>query len=75
MRHLITGATGDVGSRVVHHLLKRGVRPRVLVRDEAKARLSFGNSVDFFTGDLADPVSLQKALHGADTLYLVNVDP
>ena len=32
MKHLITGATGDVGSRVVAHLLKRNIRPCVLVR-------------------------------------------
>lgn len=75
MKHLITGATGDVGSRVIQNLLKRGIRPRVLARDETKARLLFGDRIDLFIGDLADPASLRKALHGADTLYLVNVGP
>ena len=46
MKHLITGATGDVGSRVVSHLLNRSIRPRVLVRNEAKARFLFGDRVD-----------------------------
>jgi uncharacterized protein YbjT (DUF2867 family) len=73
MHHLITGATGEVGSRVAQHLLKRGVRPRVLARDEAKASRLFGNNVDVFIGDLTEPASFRKALHGADTLYLVNV--
>ncbi len=75
MTHLVTGATGDVCSRVVQKLLKRGLRPRVLVRNEAKARLLFGQQVDVFTGDLAEPASIREALRGADTLYLVNVGP
>ena len=75
MKHLITGATGDVGSRVVAHLLKRKIRPRVLVRNEAKARLLFGDRVDFFLGDLAEPASMRDALKGAATIYLINVGP
>jgi uncharacterized protein YbjT (DUF2867 family) len=75
MKHLITGATGDVGSRVVEHLLKRNIRPRVLVRNEAKARFLFGERVDVFVGDLAEPSSIRDALKGAETIYLVNVGP
>jgi uncharacterized protein YbjT (DUF2867 family) len=75
MKHLITGATGDVGSRVVEHLLKRNIRPRVLVRNEAKARFLFGERVDVFVGDLAEPASIRDALKGAETIYLVNVGP
>jgi uncharacterized protein YbjT (DUF2867 family) len=75
MKHLITGATGDVGSRVVSHLLKRNIRPRVLVRNEAKARILFGDRVDVFVGDLAEPASMRDALKGAETIYLVNVGP
>jgi len=75
MTHLITGATGDVGSRIAQHLLKRGVRPRVLARNEAKARLLFGDRVDVSVGDLAEPITFRKALQGIDTLFLVNVGP
>jgi uncharacterized protein YbjT (DUF2867 family) len=75
MKHLITGATGDVGSRVVSQLLKRNIRPRVLVRNEAKARFLFGDRVDVFVGDLAEPASMRDALKGAGTIYLVNVGP
>jgi (4-alkanoyl-5-oxo-2,5-dihydrofuran-3-yl)methyl phosphate reductase len=75
MTYLITGATGDVGSRVVQHLLQRNVRPRVLARNEEKARLLFGSRVDVFVGDLAEPVSFGEALKGTDALFLVNVGP
>jgi len=74
-KHLITGATGDVGSRVVAHLLKRNICSRVLVRNEDKARLLFGDRVDVFVGDLAEPASIRDALKGVETIYLVNVGP
>jgi nucleoside-diphosphate-sugar epimerase len=38
MTYLITGATGDVGSRVVERLLQRGDRQRVFVCEEKRAQ-------------------------------------
>ena len=75
MTYLITGATGDVGSRVVECLLQRGDRPRVFVREEKRARSRFGDRVDVFVGDLADPASLKTALDGVEVLFLVNSGP
>ncbi len=75
MVHLVTGATGNIGARVVNGLLARGFRPRVLVRDAEKARARFGDRVDYVVGDLADARSLAAALAGADTLFLVNSGP
>jgi uncharacterized protein YbjT (DUF2867 family) len=75
MTYLITGATGDVGSRVVECLLQRGERPRVFVRNETKARSRFGDRVEIFVGDLADPASLRPALERVDALFLVNTGP
>ena len=75
MKYLITGATGDIGSRVVKHLLNRGERPRVFVRDAEKARARFGGRVDVVIGDLADGASLERALAGVDALFLVNTGP
>jgi uncharacterized protein YbjT (DUF2867 family) len=75
MAYLITGATGDIGSRVVELLVRRGERPRVFVRDVRKARSRFGDRVDIFVGDLAWPDSLRAALEGVDELFLVNSGP
>jgi uncharacterized protein YbjT (DUF2867 family) len=75
LTYLITGATGDVGSKVVQHLLQRGDRPRLFVRDAEKARSRFGDRVDVFVGDLGDPIALRAALDGADEFFLVNSGP
>jgi len=56
-------------------LLQRGDRPRIFVREEKKARSRFGDRVDVFIGDLADPASLKAAVEAVDALFLVNTGP
>ena len=75
MTFLITGATGDVGSRVVRGLLECSQRPRVFARDAKKARAQFGDRVDVIVGDLTDSRSLRAALEGIDALFLVTTGP
>jgi uncharacterized protein YbjT (DUF2867 family) len=72
MVYLVTGATGNIGSRVVDRLLARGERPRVFARDPEKARARFDSRVDVAVGDLAESASLARALSGVDALFLVN---
>ncbi|MBV8177183.1 MAG: NAD(P)H-binding protein [Verrucomicrobia bacterium] len=62
MKYLITGATGNIGALVVERLLGWGHRPRVFVRDTAKARALHGPCVDISVGDLADAESIATAL-------------
>lgn len=75
MVYLISGGTGDVGSKVVQRLIQCGARPRVFVRDANKARSRFGDRVEVFMGDLAGSGSLGLALEGVDALFLVNSGP
>jgi (4-alkanoyl-5-oxo-2,5-dihydrofuran-3-yl)methyl phosphate reductase len=75
MTYLITGATGDVGSKVAEQLLMRGERPRIFARDAQKARKRFADRADVFVGDLADVDSLTTALAGVDEFFLVNSGP
>jgi uncharacterized protein YbjT (DUF2867 family) len=72
MTYLITGATGNIGSKVVERLLDRGERPRVLVRNAEKARSLYGDRVDIFVGDFSDSASMTAALTGADAFLLVS---
>ena len=72
MTCLITGATGNIGTLVAERLIARGERPRVFVRDAAKAQERFGDKVEIFIGDLADAGTLTPALRGADALFLLN---
>jgi uncharacterized protein YbjT (DUF2867 family) len=72
MNYLITGATGNIGSKVVERLLERGDRPRVLVRAAEKARSLYGDRVEIFVGDFADATAMTAALTGVDAFLLVS---
>src|SRR6202162_2711557 len=69
MKILVTGGTGHVGSEVVRELHKRKAHVRILIRKEETPAPA---GVQVMVGDLLDPVSVQKALHGVDKLYLLN---
>ncbi|GAA2263873.1 NAD(P)H-binding protein [Streptomyces amakusaensis] len=69
MTHLVTGATGTVGRRLVRELLDRGHSVRALTRDPARADLPAG--VETVRGDLTDPESLAAALQGVTGLHLI----
>ena len=69
MKILVTGGTGHVGSEVVKELQKRKADVRILIRKEETPAPA---GVRVMVGDLLDPVSVQKALHGVDKLYLLN---
>ena len=67
---LVTGATGNVGSRVVHELRGGGVPVRAFVRDRDKAVGMLGDDVELAIGDFGDPASIQAALDGVDGVFL-----
>ncbi|MFF3444300.1 NAD(P)H-binding protein [Streptosporangium sp. NPDC002721] len=66
---LVTGATGKVGGQAVSQLLDAGVAVRALARDPASATLPEGAEV--VRGDLADPATLDDALDGVESVFLV----
>ena len=71
MKILAIGGTGGVGSKVVQQLLDRGATVHALIRKMESATKLPKNVVPV-VGDLLDPESLKKAMHGIDALYLLN---
>ena len=67
---LVTGATGVVGSRVVHEILQRGAPARALVRDADRARSVPDGDVELAVGDFAEPHTLDTALDGVEQVFL-----
>ncbi|WP_137930095.1 SDR family oxidoreductase [Mesorhizobium comanense] len=76
MKHLIVGATGNIGSRVTRRLVESGARPSVFVRSANKARALFGDHVDIHAGDFDKPgSSLTATLAGVDSIFLLTDGP
>ena len=67
---LVLGGTGLMGREVLGALRRRGARARVLVRDPA--RLATLEGVDVHVGDLRDPASLRRAMHGVDVVFHIS---
>lgn len=68
---LILGATGTTGREVARQLIALGQRPRLLVRDPAKAR-EFEGKAEIVAGDLDRPDGLAAPFAGVDKVYLVS---
>lgn len=67
----VTGATGEVGGRVARRLADRGIRQRLVVRDEAKApELEGAEVVTASNYEARD--EMEAALRGAQTMFLVS---
>jgi len=67
----VTGATGQIGSRVAARLAALGLPQRLIVRDPSRAPVLPGAEV-FQVSSYGDPVAMGRALSGVDTLFLVS---
>ncbi|GLK16899.1 NmrA family NAD(P)-binding protein [Herbiconiux flava] len=71
---IITGATGELGSRIVDRLLER-VPPEtvgVSVRDPARAQTLADRGVRVRAGDFTEPETLGHAFEGADRVLVIS---
>ncbi|GAA1565675.1 hypothetical protein GCM10009678_55850 [Actinomadura kijaniata] len=71
MTILVTGATGQIGRRVVDRLVRARVPVRAISRAPENAALP--RDVRVVRGDLTDPDSLDGALDGVERVYLFPV--
>jgi uncharacterized protein YbjT (DUF2867 family) len=71
---LVTGASGFVGTHVVHALRARDLPVRALVRDRRRSAKLAAWGAELFEGDVTDAASLRAATAGCDTvIHLVAI--
>src|SRR5438445_13090424 len=74
MLAFVTGATGFLGSHVARALAEQGADLRLLVRSNSNTKNIADLKADLITGDLRDPVSLEKGIAGCDVVFHVAAD-
>jgi nucleoside-diphosphate-sugar epimerase len=65
----VTGATGLIGCRVAHALLRRGARVRALVRTPGRADQLLQLGADIRRFDLEDPSSFRRHMSGCQVVF------
>lgn len=71
MRCFVTGASGFVGSNLVHELLARGHRVKALLRQNADERGLSGATFERAIGDVLDASALRREMEGCDWCFHV----
>jgi dihydroflavonol-4-reductase len=71
MKCFVTGASGFVGSNLVHELMARGHRVKVLLRKGADERALAGLRYERAVGDLFDPRFLVREMEGCEWCFHV----
>ncbi|EOD62934.1 NAD(P)H-binding protein [Amycolatopsis vancoresmycina] len=66
---VVTTPTGQVGRRLVRHLLAAGTKVKVVVRDAARLGDDVREQVEVVEGTHDDPAVLDAALPGAEALF------
>ncbi len=68
MTVLVTGASGFVGQHLVPELIRRGTPVRGMVRKHARGAELERAGAELVEGDLLDPASLARAVHGCSAV-------
>ena len=67
--YVITGATGNIGSKVADILLAKGEKVRVIGRDAAKLQQYVDKGAEAAVGDLKDGAFVTRAYAGATAVF------
>jgi len=67
----VLGATGNIGTPLVHQLLQAGHRVRAVARPSARLNALQAAGAEPVAGDLHDQALLTEALRGADAAFLM----
>ena len=74
MTTLVTGAAGFLGSHITRQLVARGESVRVLLRPSSQNRAIADLPLEYVTGDLRDPASLDRAMKDIKRVFHVAAD-
>lgn len=66
---VVTGASGNIGSKVTAHLLLQGERVRCVARSADKLKELADKGAEIATCSLEDTAALAKAFSGADSIF------
>jgi nucleoside-diphosphate-sugar epimerase len=66
---MVTGATGFIGSHVVHQLIGKGHHVHALIRSPQKADNLREWGTSLFMGDITDRNSIRRAMKGVDGVF------
>ncbi|UCG61025.1 MAG: NmrA family NAD(P)-binding protein [Candidatus Zixiibacteriota bacterium] len=66
---VITGATGNIGSKITSKLLNQGKKVRVIGRDAKRLQVYVDQGAEAFVGDLSDQQFLTRAFKGATVVF------
>ena len=72
---VITTPTGDIGSRVLSHVLESGAEVRVVARDPRKLPEDVRERVDVVEGSHSDAAVVAEMLHGAEAVFWLPPGP
>src|SRR5208283_4387720 len=71
MKAFVTGASGFIGSNLVHELVAQGHRVKALLRPDSDERGLAGVKFERVTGDVLDRKLLERELEGCDWCFHV----
>jgi uncharacterized protein YbjT (DUF2867 family) len=72
MTIVVTGANGMFGGGVTRHLARLGAPVRAMARNEQRAQQLEAPGVEPLVGDMDRPDTLDDALRGAETVFIVS---
>lgn len=70
----LTGGTGFLGANLARLLVEKGYKVRALARKSSDRRNLDGLPLEIVEGDITDPASYAKALHGARYAFHIAAD-
>jgi nucleoside-diphosphate-sugar epimerase len=73
--YVITGATGNIGSKTAHQLLSQGKKVRVIGRSADKLKPFVDKGADAFVGDVENADQMTKAFTGAKAVFAIASKP